>query len=75
MTQPACASHPPEMWWPHHRAGRGRHAWPYERQAIAICHSCPVEARCLQHALAAGEREGIWGGLLPSERERLGEKQ
>ena len=41
---------------------------PAERQArvaaaVAICHDCPVQARCYAAAEANGERWGIWGGV------------
>lgn len=34
----------------------------------AICNDCPVTAECLDYAMRAGEREGIWGGLSPRQR-------
>lgn len=34
----------------------------------AICAGCPVREECLEHALTAPEKFGIWGGT--SERER-----
>ena len=40
-------------------------------QAKAICAQCPVREQCLQHAIEAKERFGIWGGLTPGERERF----
>ena len=40
-------------------------------EAKAICAPCPVRAACLDHALAARENEGIWGGLTARERRRL----
>lgn len=39
--------------------------------AKAICATCPVIAECLDYALSAGERHGVWGGLTEAERERL----
>lgn len=33
-----------------------------------VCATCPVSSDCLQHALAAREKVGLWGGA--SERER-----
>jgi WhiB family redox-sensing transcriptional regulator len=36
--------------------------------AKRICAGCDVRAQCLAHALAAGERHGIWGGTTPGER-------
>ncbi|WP_332645073.1 WhiB family transcriptional regulator [Aeromicrobium sp.] len=41
------------------------------RQAIAICHSCPVREQCLQYALDNHEAWGLWGGLLPLQRQQL----
>lgn len=41
-----------------------------ERQAKALCATCPVRVQCLECALAAHVRYGIWGGLSESERRR-----
>jgi len=38
------------------------------RQAKAVCAQCFVQAECLDWAITADERFGVWGGL--SERER-----
>ncbi len=62
----ACANEWPDMWFPvvvNHRA-----QW---EPARAICNKCPVRTECLEYALAADEREGMWGGLSPEERKRL----
>jgi WhiB family redox-sensing transcriptional regulator len=40
-------------------------------EAKAICAACPVRQPCLEHALAAREREGIWGGMTERERRRI----
>jgi WhiB family redox-sensing transcriptional regulator len=40
--------------------------------AKALCRQCPVQAGCLDLALAIDERYGIWGGLAEDERPRLG---
>lgn len=37
-------------------------------EALAICESCPLREACLSHAIKSGERFGIWGGTLASER-------
>jgi len=39
--------------------------------AKAICDVCPVRGPCLEFAISAREREGIWGGLTARERRRL----
>ena len=40
-------------------------------EAKAICSMCPVRVRCLEFAIVAGERFGIWGGLTTQERKDL----
>jgi WhiB family redox-sensing transcriptional regulator len=40
-------------------------------EAKAICAICEVRQPCLEFALAAGERFGVWGGLTPQERRSL----
>lgn len=39
--------------------------------AKAVCRRCPVRERCLDHALAAGEWDGVWGGLSATQRKKL----
>lgn len=41
------------------------------RQAVVICRSCPVMADCARWALRSRERFGVWGGLSPSQRQRI----
>lgn len=36
--------------------------------AKTICSSCTVREPCLEFAIQAGERFGVWGGLTPQER-------
>jgi WhiB family redox-sensing transcriptional regulator len=42
--------------------------WGATEAAKAICHTCPVQAECLD---AADDDFGIWGGLTPGERRSL----
>ncbi|RKT89149.1 WhiB family transcriptional regulator, redox-sensing transcriptional regulator [Saccharopolyspora antimicrobica] len=42
-----------------------------EEQAKQICAGCPVMRQCREHALAAREPYGIWGGLGERERREL----
>lgn len=46
---------------------RGTSAAP----AKAVCAGCPVRLECLDYALKAKERFGIWGGLSERERQRI----
>jgi WhiB family redox-sensing transcriptional regulator len=40
-------------------------------RAKAVCATCPVQHRCLQHALEHREHHGIWGGTTEAERRRI----
>lgn len=42
-----------------------------ERQAKAICATCPVCGPCLDYALDIREPHGIWGGRNEAERRAL----
>ena len=39
--------------------------------AKEICYVCPVREPCLEHAITAREKQGVWGGLTEKERRRL----
>jgi len=58
-----CAQTDPEVFFPE-KGGS-------VREAKAVCARCPVRAQCLAHALAHGERFGVWGGFSEPERRRL----
>lgn len=38
---------------------------------MELCASCPVQAQCLEYALANREDDGVWGGLCPTRRRKL----
>ena len=40
-------------------------------EAKSICALCPVRETCLEYALTAREKEGVWGGLTERERRRI----
>ena len=40
-------------------------------EAKNVCGECPVRLACLEYALAARERDGIWGGCTERERRRI----
>jgi len=40
-------------------------------EAKAVCSMCSVQDACLEFAISAGERFGVWGGLTPQERQAL----
>ena len=41
------------------------------REAKAVCDGCSVRVECLDFALDASEKFGIWGGMSERERRRL----
>lgn len=42
-----------------------------EAEALAICATCPVQLECLEYAIEAEIRFGVWGGMTEKERRRL----
>lgn len=43
-----------------------------QREAAQLCSlRCGVQTQCLEYALLADERWGVWGGTTERERERL----
>ena len=40
-------------------------------RAKAICNTCGVRKPCLEYALTARERDGVWGGATEKERRRM----
>lgn len=73
----SCKGTSPDMWFPADRRNRRErhHDDPavkiLTKMAKLICLECPVQRECLAWALAVDERHGIYGGLTPSERQRL----
>jgi hypothetical protein len=69
MGRAACVGHDPAMW-----DEDGVRPDARAREAISICHACPVAAQCLRHAERAergsdrGVRQGIFGGLTHVQR-------
>lgn len=64
----ACAGDMGSAFYPPVRPERKAVRVERERQAKAVCASCPVRSDCLEHALTSDERYGIWGGLTQKER-------
>ncbi len=42
-----------------------------ESDAIRVCRGCPVQIDCLEFAIEAKIRFGIWGGMTESQRRAL----
>lgn len=61
----ACLGTPPGMFYPE----RGD-VWALE-DARAVCATCPVQAECLNEALATNEQFGVRAGLTIQQRRKL----
>ncbi|MQA12938.1 MAG: WhiB family transcriptional regulator [Pseudonocardiaceae bacterium] len=60
----------------HPSGERGAQRSARAERAKAVCRSCPVIRECREHALAAREPYGVWGGLTEEERaDVLGDQQ
>jgi len=42
--------------------------------AVAICGVCSVRTACLTMAIVTDARYGVWGGMIPVERDRVRRK-
>lgn len=60
-----CRDFDPELWFP---VGSGQYAEAQYEIARSICHTCPVEAKCLKASLERGDDWGMFGGQTPDER-------
>ena len=65
MGDARCTDTDPELWFPELDS-----LWRV-REAKNICEKCSVKKECLEYALVNGFKEGIWGGLSPTERNRV----
>ena len=61
-----CAQTDPEVFFPE-KGGD-------PRPAVALCGTCPVQAPCLEYALAHRELAGVWGGTTARSRQRMREQ-
>ena len=72
--QGACRELPTEMFF-HPDGERGPRRANREKNAKAVCATCPVIEACRQHALSVQEPYGIWGGLSEDDRQLIIERQ
>ena len=59
----ACRDAEPDVFFPGIEGDTSR--------AVTICGSCAVREQCLDYALSARERYGVWGGTTERERRRM----
>ena len=64
----ACRGHDPELFFPVSETGPSREQ---ADRAKAVCRTCPVVFDCLQWAIDAAIRDGVWGGLTAQQRRHL----
>lgn len=69
VARAACVGYDPELWFTVESPHRGSMAAIAEAQLV--CARCEVSSECLAEALRDRVVDGIWGGLLPSERAYL----
>lgn len=62
---PPCQTTDPEIWFGNDYF---KSTFTFARN---LCARCPVRQKCLDYAMANDEEFGVWGGLSPSERDRL----
>jgi len=60
----------PDLWFPEAIRNPEQRAKATEN-AVQICSSCPYKNQCLQFALDNEIRDGIWGGVVSEERNKL----
>lgn len=66
--QGLCRTTDPEEFF-HPEGERGSARRRRDERAKEVCARCPVMEQCREHALAAREPYGVWGGLSEDERE------
>lgn len=64
----ACKDQPSSLWFPEN--GEEHRAGDY-RAGKQVCEGCDVRAECLEYALTNRMEYGLWGGLIPKERQLL----
>lgn len=64
----ACRDTSPDLFFPIGTTGQ---ALVQIDQARAVCDACPVQAECLQFALATNQDSGVWGGTTEEHRRKL----
>jgi hypothetical protein len=61
--QAACKRMEPNLWFPS-RGGTSEFA-------LEVCSMCPVKIECAEYAIPDPGLQGIWGGLMKEERDRI----
>jgi WhiB family redox-sensing transcriptional regulator len=64
----SCRDTNPDLFFP---VGTTGPAIEQIENAKAVCLQCPVQAPCLEYALATNQDSGVWGGTSEEERRKL----
>lgn len=67
-TKASCRQTDPDLFFP---VGTTGLALDHIASAKAVCHQCPVQAPCLEFALATNQDAGVWGGTSEEDRRIL----
>lgn len=67
-TKAACRQTDPDLFFP---VGTTGPALDHIASAKAVCQQCPVQAPCLEFALATNQDAGVWGGTSEEDRRIL----
>ena len=67
-TDAACRGMDPELFFSPESFESKQEKDDREVVAKAACARCTVRTECLEYAIEAGERYGIWGGMTEQER-------
>lgn len=59
----SCVGEDQDLWFPTEKSNA--------KTAKQICAACPVRLECLEYAVSANERYGVWGGLSYKERQAI----
>lgn len=65
-----CLNLDPDIFYPHFKQYDHVHNAIVAQPALEICKNCRVREDCLEFALAIQEKQGIWGGMTPAQRQR-----
>lgn len=66
---PECAEMDPDYWFADPLDEEERFGKSERAIAISVCDRCPFKHQCLQEALTNDIQHGVWGGLIPQQRE------
>ena len=61
----------PDLWFPESKPRNSHERFTAEQNAIQICTGCPYKNQCLQFSLDNEIGDGIWGGVVSEERNKL----